>query len=45
MTLLATSLGKRGRGPLICNNLRGKLKLEKIDSTKEDNLNWGNKPC
>ena len=41
MTLLETSLGKRGCGPLICNSLIGKLKLERIDSTGENRLSWG----
>ena len=44
MTLLATSLGIKGCGPLICNSLKGKLKLERIDSVGEDRLSWGNKP-
>ena len=43
MTLLETLLGVRDYGPLICNCLVGKLKLERIDLAGGDRLSWGNK--
>ena len=39
--LLTTLLGIRGCGPLICNNLKGILELESVDSFGEDILSWG----
>ena len=36
--------GIRGCDPLIRNSLRGKLKLERIDSVGADRFSWGNKP-
>ena len=39
--LLTTLLGIRGPGPLICNSLRGKLKLESVDSIGENRFSLG----
>ena len=39
--LLTTLLWIRGCGPNICNSLKGKLKLENVDSVGENRPNLG----
>ena len=39
--LLTALLGIRGCGPMICNILKGIIKLEKINSAGEDRLRLG----
>ena len=39
--MLMTLLEIRGCGPMICNSLKGKLKLESVDSVREDRFNLG----